>query len=186
MLTKGRNDMTSNHEPTSKVAIYCRVVTPEQAESQPERAAIYARSATPNREAIDQQIAEGCQHCAEHGYTLDDQHIYPEIIGGKRENNHSYLPQLDALRRAAKNHKFDVLVIRSLDRLARDIQFQTMILNELAQAGTRVECTGGPDPDDDQTKLVEAVIEQVGHIERQQIIKHMQYGKAAKKAQREQ
>jgi hypothetical protein len=41
-----------------------------------------------------------------------------------------------------------------------------MILNELAQAGTRVECTGDPDLDDDQTKLVEAVIEQVGHIER--------------------
>jgi DNA invertase Pin-like site-specific DNA recombinase len=158
------------------------------------KAAIYARSVTRSQEvtgmsSINQQIAEGRKYGTEQGYILDEKHIYQEIIGGKRNGNHPIFPLLDALRAAAKKHEFDVLIITSIDNLARDILFRSMILEELTQAGITVESIDGYSLDDAAWKqlqeLKQAVLEKVAQIERQQIIKRTQYGRAAKKAQRD-
>ncbi len=187
MLTKGQNNMTTQEK---EVAIYVRVNDPSKVQTA-KRAAIYARSATVSQKvtgmaSIDQQVAEGCQHCAERGYVLEEGYIYQEIIGGKRERNRSYLPQLDALRRAAKKHEFDILVIRSIDRLALETLFRAVILAELEKAGITIECTNGEDLDDEGTKMIEAIMEQGAQMERQNISKRTQHGKAVKKTQREQ
>ena len=180
--------------PTEKVAIYARINDPRKAEPA-KRAAIYASSATRSQEVMgmtsfEQQIAEGRQHCAEHGYTLDEQHIYQEIIGEKRERNRSYLPELDAMRNAAKKQQFDVLVVFSIDRLARDLRYRTMLLEELTQAGITVESIDGCTLDAAAWRQVQQiateVTQEVAQVERQKIISRMQHGKAAKKALREQ
>jgi DNA invertase Pin-like site-specific DNA recombinase len=214
MMTKGANDMdtqkpysyTLNDQQTASeinpgeankvrrlfeqavtkgVAMYSITNDPGK-EANPKRAAIYARSATRSQEVtgmsnLDKQIRACLMYCAECGYTLDDQHVYQEIVGGKEYKDR---PQFTTMRTAAKERQFDVLVIFSLDRLARDSQFQTIMLNELTQAGITVECVEGHELE--VLKIAQAMKEEAARIERQQIIKRMQYGKAAKKAQREQ
>ncbi len=110
-------------------------------EQTPKRAAIYARSATINQQdsgpsSIEQQIEACRQYCAEHGYTLDEQYIYQEVYSGAQYRER---PQLTALRVAAGDHEFDALVIFAFDRLARKSVHQTIIIDELTQAGVTVE-----------------------------------------------
>jgi site-specific DNA recombinase len=172
---------------TKGVAIYMRTNDPGK-EATPKRAAIYARSATQSQEvtgmsSIDRQLAACQKYCTYHGYTLEEKHIYHEIVAGKEYKNR---PQFTALLAAAKERQFDVLVIFSIDRLARDFLYRTMILDELTRAGITVECSDGQNLDDPAWKLAEAVLAEVAQVERQKIISRMQHGKAAKRAQREQ
>jgi DNA invertase Pin-like site-specific DNA recombinase len=179
----------SKREPTGKVTIYCRVATSEQAEC----AAIYARSAVKDQRPgegritnIDRQIAVCSSYCTEHGYVVDEKHVYSEIISGNRLRS----PQLDTLLCAAKEHQFSVLVITSLDRLARDMQHRTMILEELIQTGVTIETIDGCRLDKAAWKLVQAATQDIRdmlvQMEREQLIKRMQSSKTAKKVQREQ
>ncbi len=110
------------------------------------RAAIYARSATVNPQdnepsSIEQQIAACRHYCTEHGYKLDEQHVYSEVYSGARYKER---PQLTALRNAARDREFDVLVIFAVDRLARNSEHQLIILDELTQVGITVESMQGP------------------------------------------
>jgi DNA invertase Pin-like site-specific DNA recombinase len=179
--------MTSKQEPTGKVVIYCRVATPEQAISQQKRAAIYAYAAVaqdlncPNY-GIAVQI-EACKaHCTAHGYTVEEKHILQET---GTTNLQLDRPQLTVIREAACNREIDVLVIHHYTRISRSQVKQAVFIEELKQYGVTVESTDEHDQGD-VTKLVEVIREEVAKIEQQQIIKRMQYGKAAKKAQREQ
>jgi hypothetical protein len=98
--------MRSKHEPTEKVAIYCRVATPEQAENRPERAAIYVRSATGDDNALAAQIDQCIVYCQEQGYAVDAEHIYKETSSLSGEADYNTYPALTALRKAAKEYQF--------------------------------------------------------------------------------
>jgi DNA invertase Pin-like site-specific DNA recombinase len=156
-------------------------------ETRPQRAAIYARSATKDQVVtgmsnIDQQIVVCRQYCAEHDYTLEEQHIYHEIVGGKEYKGR---PQFTSLHAAAKEHQFDILVVFSIDRLARDLQYRTMLLEELTQVGITVKSVDSCGQDD-VMEFIQATYEQVAQIQRHMRVKRMQYAKSIKKAQPEQ
>lgn len=82
------------------------------------RAAIYARYSSENQSAksIVDQVRVCKQYIAEHGMTLDEQHIYTdEAISGSLLMR----PGLQAVERAAEHKEFDALVVDDLSRLSR-------------------------------------------------------------------
>lgn len=110
-------------------------------EQTPKRVAIYARSATTSEQgdvpsSIDQQVAACRLYCSEKGYSIDERHIYQEVSSGAEYEGR---PQLTALRLAARNHEFEVLVLPRYDRLARNYAHQAAIIEELARVGVTVE-----------------------------------------------
>jgi site-specific DNA recombinase len=107
------------------------------------RAAIYVRLSKEDREGaksgiescvVQQKNAERAIHAQNWrteaaGLFVDDDFSGAEI---KRR------PNLQALLQAAQRRAFDVLVVRDLDRLARDAARQTALLVQLVDAGVRV------------------------------------------------
>jgi len=137
--TKGQNVMRSKHEPTGKVAFYCRVATPEQAENRPERAAIYVRSATGDDNALAAQIDQCIAYCQEQGYAVDAEHIYKETSSLSGVADYNTYPALTALRKAAKEYQLDKAVVPDFSRFSRKAEYVVAIVNELEQNGVEVE-----------------------------------------------
>jgi len=108
-------------------------------------AAIYARSATANNCAaqspLDWQIALCQQYCQERDYIVKDRHIYQEIAGGANYRNR---PGLRALCLAATSHEFEMVVIVSHERLARNPLHVAMLLESFDSMGIRVELLHEP------------------------------------------
>ncbi len=105
-------------------------------------AAIYARSATeaslasehPRRLAA--QIEQCRQFCVTHGYQANERSLYQDIASGTDCRNR---PALTALRLAAREHLFAVVVVLACDCLARDPILIAVLLEDLENIGIRVE-----------------------------------------------
>jgi predicted site-specific integrase-resolvase len=117
------------------VAIYTRTIDPGK-EATPKRAAIYARVAvsqeqgTPN--VLEAQIKACQEHCERRGYPLE--HVYQDTASGAQLDR----PMLNALRQAAREHQFTVLVVWDYGRLARKTALLATLLSELEEAGITV------------------------------------------------
>jgi DNA invertase Pin-like site-specific DNA recombinase len=143
---------------------------------EPKKAAIYARVQQNSQEqdnlALVIQVAQCLAYCQEQGYSVEEKHIYSQ-------------DQIEVIETALEPRPFDILVVSSIDRLSR-IQLQaTAIIDKLNQYGVTVESIDGS-MQDDITQIKNAVKEEVERIQRNMIGKCIKYGKAAKKAQREQ
>jgi DNA invertase Pin-like site-specific DNA recombinase len=200
MLTKGADRMntkapygyTMNEQGTGyeidpeKVAEVGRLI----AQMGPaKRAAIYARTATSQEPcnslpvALQEQIKQAQAYCAERGYALDaERHIYQEIASGNKGDR----PQLTALRQAAREGQFTILVVSSFDRLARSSIQQAAIINDLMQAGITVESVQEPYGSNDALLLATSVQAGMETLMRERLRARTQHGKATKKAPQEQ
>jgi len=108
----------------------------------PKSAAIYARSATRegyalNPSALEQQVQHCQQYGTEQGYSIAEQHIYQEVASGAEYRNR---PGLQALRRAATQHAFEVVIVATYDRFSRNSLHITSLLEELDVFGIQVQC----------------------------------------------
>jgi site-specific DNA recombinase len=127
------------------VGSYKRIATAVPAEEiapnrQEKRAAIYARTAimpqAKGHNPLAAQILMAQQYCTEHGYTLNESHIYQEVYSGAVYKNR---PRLTELREAAKQGEFDIVVVIDYERLARNQALVAELINELEQYGVSVE-----------------------------------------------
>lgn len=111
----------------------------------PTFAAIYTRSATANDQVgenpLHKQITFCQQYCQAHGYSVEERHIYQEIASGADYRNR---PGFRALCLAATSHEFEVVVIVSHDRLARNPLHVAKLLESLDSMGIRVELLHEP------------------------------------------
>ena len=110
------------------------------ASTAPKRAVVYARVSKDDRanegRNLESQLEMGRTYAQEKSYRVID-----EIAEDDRGASGSEidLPGLNQVRKMALAGKFDVLVVRELDRLSRNLAKQLIIEEELKLAGTRIE-----------------------------------------------
>lgn len=151
------------------------------------RAAIYARSAVSQEQqnglpfAVQEQIKQGQAYCGERRYAQDaERHIYAEVASGTNPQDN---PQLTALRQAAHEGQFSIVVVSSFDRLARNSVQLAAILDDFKKAGVTVESVQEPK---ESLVFFKSVQDAFAEIERTRTVTRMKHGKAARKAQQQQ
>lgn len=117
------------------------------------RAAIYARYSSENQrpESITDQIASCRRLAVERGYEVRDEHVYAdEATSGSLSDRSG----LTALRAAAEQGLFQVVLVDDLSRLARNALLMLSVLEELRFIGVRVvSVADGLDTDDEESTV---------------------------------
>jgi site-specific DNA recombinase len=80
------------------------------------------------------------------------------------------LPQLNRVRVMAQANEFDVLVVKELDRLSRNLAKQLVIEQELRHAGVAIEYVLGEYPDTPEGNLMKHVRATIAEFEREKIV----------------
>src|SRR6266851_6715952 len=144
-----------------KVAIYVRVSTQRQAQTQ----------------TIEQQLDLLRAHSQTHGWQWEDEHIF-------RDDGYSGAslrrPGLDRLRDQVRCAAFDRVVITAPDRLARNYVHQMLLIEELEQAGCQVEFIDRPMSQDPHDQLLLQIRGAVAEYERSLIAERMRRGRLQK------
>jgi DNA invertase Pin-like site-specific DNA recombinase len=143
------------------------------------RTAIYARTAVSqerHNDALASQIEQDKAHCQEHGYTVEETHIYSEECNGSTD--YHTRSQLTALLKAAKRREFDIVVVSALDRLSRDYAQVEAIIEELQEYGVIIETIEGPV---ELAAMAMALLEKAEEEQRRRIAQRSRYAKAAKR-----
>jgi DNA invertase Pin-like site-specific DNA recombinase len=133
-------------------------MNPKSANNPNVRCAIYARSATGNTEAIENQVLVCRKYIANKpNWTVADGRVY---IDGPASGNAAGRPGLQALLDAAlaKPPSIDNVVVADTSRLARNLGFLAGILTTFALAGIVFYCAASAEPrmDEDVSFLREA------------------------------
>jgi site-specific DNA recombinase len=144
-----------------RVAIYARVSTQRQAQSQ----------------TIEQQLERLRAFLRERGWAVAPEHIYrDEGASGASLNR----PALDALRDRAALAELDMVVVTAPDRLARRYLHQALVIDELAQRGCRVEFLERPMSEDPHDQLLLQIRGAVAEYERTLIAERLRRGRLAR------
>lgn len=105
--------------------------------SQARQAVIYARTATSqelsSNYAMQEQIRQGLEHARRQGYEVVGR--YEEVASGLSRER----PMLTALTQAAKEGKFTVLIVRSLDRISRNPEWAALFFHTMKEYGVTIE-----------------------------------------------
>src|SRR5215208_5669155 len=121
--------------PTPRVALYARVSTERQAESQ----------------TIEQQLERLHAYAAQQAWPIGPEQTYRDDgVSGARLDR----PALDRLRDAVARGDVDRVLITSPDRLARRYAYQVWLLEEIERAGCAVVFLERPPTGDAQDALV--------------------------------
>ena len=144
-----------------RVALYCRVSTQRQAQTQ----------------NIDQQLQRLQAETEKRGWLLDPAHIYRDDgYSGANLNR----PGLDSLRDRAALAEFDRVLVTAPDRLARNYVHQMLVLEELTSRGIEVEFLDRPMSDDPHDRLLLQIRGAVAEYERTLISDRMRRGRLQK------
>jgi len=108
------------------------------------RVAAYVRVSTSRQvklQTIEQQLEMVCTYAREKGWELPEENLF-------RDDGYSGTtlkrPALDALRDKARLREFEVVVMPSPDRLARNYVHQMVLIEEFEKGGCRVEFVERP------------------------------------------
>lgn len=107
------------------------------------KVALYARVSSGHQEqeqTIESQLEALRANVREHGYELEEKHVYVDdgIIGARMDR-----PGLDRLRDAARDGEFKAVVVYDVDRLARKFVYQEVLREELRQHGCEMMALKG-------------------------------------------
>src|SRR5437763_4111282 len=109
--------MEETNQQVQRVAFYCRVSTEEQREGQ----------------TIESQIRELEKFAADKGWITTEVYKDDGWSGAILAR-----PSLDRLRDDASRHRFDIVLLNDVDRLARDVTHLGVIKRDLERWGVRV------------------------------------------------
>jgi predicted site-specific integrase-resolvase len=136
------------------------------------RVALYARVSTERQQhahTIGQQMTQLREFVAAHaseGWVVREEHVFVDDgYSGARLNR----PGLDTLRDQAARAAFEVVLVTSPDRLARNYVHQMVVLEELERHGCEVLCLDRPLPsasNDPHEQLVVQIRGAVAEYER--------------------
>jgi site-specific DNA recombinase len=145
------------------------------------RAAIYARVSTQRQQqhqTIDSQLTALEAWVRQHGHDLlAPHHIFKdEGYSGSRLDR----PGLDALRDAAHDGKFDLVIVLCPDRLARKYAYQVILLEELRRAGCEVVFLQHPISEDPNDQLLLQIQGAIAEYERAVLGERFRRGKLQK------
>src|SRR5712691_8251705 len=141
-------------------------------------AAIYARVSSARQkkdQTIGSQTAALRDHARQLGVDLPEEWVF-------EDEGHSgatlVRPALEALRDLAAQGCVDVVLCYSPDRLARKFAYQTLLIEELARAGVRVEFVRGPRGDTPEDQLMVQFQGMFAEYEKAQLMERYRRGKA--------
>jgi site-specific DNA recombinase len=144
-----------------KLAVYVRVSTPQQAQTQ----------------TIEQQLTLLEGYCQEHHWPWPPAAIFRDdgFSGGSLQR-----PGLNALRDAVIQGSATHVLVTAPDRLARKYVHQVLLIEELAQAGCQVQFVERPMSDDPHDQLLLQIRGAVAEYERSLIVDRTRRGRWAK------
>lgn len=87
------------------------------------------------------------------------------------------LPQLNVMLEWARQRRFDVLVVRELDRLARSLAKQLLVESILTRANVKIEYVIGEYPDTAEGTFLKNVRAAIAELERLKIVERITRGK---------
>jgi site-specific DNA recombinase len=104
------------------------------------RATLYARVSTDMQKeegTIESQLFELRQQISRDGNTLTKEYVDEGWSGGRLDR-----PALEQMRQDVKTELFDVIYFHAADRIARDIEYQRIIIAELLKYGKQIIING--------------------------------------------
>jgi site-specific DNA recombinase len=144
------------------------------------RVAAYVRVSTSRQvklQTIEQQLEMVSGYAREKGWELPEEDIF-------RDDGYSGTtlgrPALDALRDKARLREFEVVVVLSPDRLARNYVHQMVLIEELEKDGCRVEFVERPMSSEPNDQLLLQIRGAVAEYERTLLSERMRRGRLAK------
>ena len=146
---------------TISVAIYARVSTQQQTESQ----------------TIEQQIERLQTHIEQQQWHLADEHVFRD---DGRSGANLNRPGLDHLRDAVRSGEVERVLITSPDRLSRNYVHQMIVIDEIERCGAVIEFLDRPMSQDPHDRLLLQIRGAVAEYERTLIADRMRRGRQMK------
>ncbi len=145
------------------------------------RAVLYARVSGDDRGREGRNLAGQLEMCREYA-RMRGYMIVAELAEDDRgASGASFeLPRLNEVRELAQARLFEVLVVREIDRLSRNLAKQLIVEDELKRAGVSIEYVLGEYPDTPEGNLMKHVRASVSEYERLKIIERMVRGRYLK------
>ena len=145
------------------------------------RAAIYTRVSSAAQEAEGTSLQTQEERCrayaVEHGYQLDEAHVFREVHSGA---DLAERPRLLALRKQLRAGAINVVIAYAVDRLSRNQTHVGVLFYEVDQADARLEFVTEKFEDSAVGKFVLAARAFVGEVEREKIVERTTRGKRAR------
>jgi DNA invertase Pin-like site-specific DNA recombinase len=137
------------------------------------RVALYARVSTKQHgQNPETQLQPLRAHAAHKGYIVCEEYVDLGVSGSKESR-----PQLDRLMRAAREKKFDAILVWRFDRFARSVLHLIKAINEFAQIGVDfISLTEGIDTKTIMGKAMATLTGLFAELERNLIQERVQAG----------
>ncbi len=146
-----------------------------------ERAVLYARVSRDDRDKegrnLTGQLEMGREYTAQRGYSIIDELSEDDRGASGAEID---LPQLNKIREMAYRGEFDILVVREIDRLSRNLAKQLIVEDELRRHGVRIEYVLAEYDDTPEGRLQKHIRATIAEYEREKIKERMHRGKRNK------
>jgi site-specific DNA recombinase len=145
------------------------------------RAVLYARVSSDDRGNDGRNLAGQLDMCRD--YALDRGY---EPVAELSEDDRGAsgaafeLEQLDHIREMARAGQFEVLVVREMDRLSRNLAKQLIVEEELKRCGVQIEYVLGEYPDTPEGRLNKHIRATIAEYEREKINERMKRGRRLK------
>lgn len=147
---------------------------------QPLKAALYARVSTgrqENEQTIESQLDEVKKKIADDGNVLSPENIF---IDDGWSGELIARPDLDRMRDAAKDDRFEILYVYDRGRLSRIYAHQELIIEELTDRGIKFFSVHDVQADTPEGKVMQAMQGVFHEYERIKIVERMRRGKLFK------
>lgn len=142
------------------------------------RAILYARVSGDDRRnatsSIDGQLGECRRYAEQKGYQVVEE-IFEEP--DKHTSGADWLPELEKVVGQAAAGNYDVLVVREMDRLARDRLKQLLVENDLKHKGVHIEYVIGQYEDTPEGDLQKGIVADVAEYQRKKIAQNTLRGR---------
>lgn len=134
------------------------------------RAILYARVSGDDRKyatsGIESQLADCRRYAEDRGYqVIAEMYETPEKVTSGAD----WLPELDKVLKLAQDGGFEVLVVREIDRLARNRFKQMSVEIQLESCGARVEYVIGQFEESAEGRLLKGLMSEFAEYEREKI-----------------
>ncbi len=145
------------------------------------RAVLYARVSGDDRGKDDRNLKGQLDMCREYALTHDYQ-IAQELAEDDRgASGASFdLPELGRALEMAHAGEFDVLIVREIDRLSRNLAKQLIVEQEFKRSDTTIEYVLGEYPDTPEGRLNKHIKATIAEYEREKITERMVRGRRLK------
>jgi len=144
-----------------------------------ERAVHYARVSGDDRKNEGRNLEDGQLNlCRDHSA-----HYHYNVVAEFAEDDRGAsgyeidLPKLSKIREMARNREFDVLVVRELDRLSRNLAKQLIVEEELKRYGVRIEYVLAEYDDSPEGRLQKHIRATIAEYEREKIKERLVRGR---------